>query len=147
MHRDSHEWFLSVDVVASLPRLQVVRFEVDEFLGPAMMYCTGTRTIETCNGEKDNAIVYHVCTSGSPQSLQRLATLPSLRSLRILRASGLSAMSYFVLMGLQRAFKDAGRSLHMSFDSSRALLQHNPDGLDPGSLLNRDSYLLVVYGD
>lgn len=85
--------------------------------------------------------------TGSPQSLQRLAHLPALRSLRILRASGLSAMSYFVLLGLQLAFKEAGRVLHMSFDSSRALLQHNPDGLDPASLLNRDSYLLVVFGD
>lgn len=50
-----------------------------------------------------------------------------------------------MLLGLQRAFKEAGRVLHMSFESSRALLQHNPDGLDPCSLLNRDSCLLVEY--
>lgn len=39
--RDSHEWFVYLDVLACLPRLQVLRLEVDEFLGPAMMYCTG----------------------------------------------------------------------------------------------------------
>lgn len=61
-----------------------------------------------------------------------------------MRASGLSAMSYFVIQGLQGAFQQAGRVLQVDFETSRGL-QHNPDGLDRESLVNRDSYLMVRY--